>query len=70
MIKLLNIQETAEMIGVSKRHFHRLVSNGEAPAPVRFGRLTRWRMSDLDKWLTNMPQERYYHEKKSEPADV
>ena len=70
MIKLLTIQETADMIGVSKRHFHRLYMNGEAPAPVRLGRLTRWRMSDLDKWLNDLPQERYHHEKKNEEANV
>ncbi len=36
--------------GFGPRHWGRLVDRGAAPAPVRFGRLTRWKLSTLEEW--------------------
>jgi prophage regulatory protein len=56
--QLLNCEEAAAIIGISKRHWYRLVSEGAAPAPVRLGRCVRWRQADLDEWIKNLGTEK------------
>ncbi len=43
----------ASRLGISKRHWLRLVDRGAAPQPTRLGRLVRWKISTLDEWETN-----------------
>lgn len=50
-ITLMNAEEVAAMLGVSERTLWRLLSAGKFPQPVRFGRSTRWRLSDVKEWL-------------------
>lgn len=40
----------ASRLGISKRHWLRLVDSGRAPRPIRLGRLTRWAVATLDDW--------------------
>ena len=56
--QLLNCEEAAAIIGISKRHWYRLVSEGTAPAPVRLGRCVRWRQTDLDEWIKGLSTEK------------
>lgn len=43
--------EAAELIGVSVRTLERLVSTGQFPSPVRFGRQRRWVRKTLIRWV-------------------
>lgn len=48
---LLNAEEVAAMLGVSERTLWRLLSAGKVPKPVRFGRSTRWRLTEVKEWI-------------------
>ena len=43
----------ASRLGISKRHWLRMVDAGKAPQPVRLGRLTRWSLIALASWESN-----------------
>jgi excisionase family DNA binding protein len=43
--------EAAALLGISRSHFWKLHSAGQVPAPVRFGRATRWSRRELELWL-------------------
>lgn len=47
MDKLLTRQDIADRLQCSTRQVHRL----RLPAPVRLGRLVRWRQEDVDAWI-------------------
>lgn len=40
----------ASRYGFSRRHWRRLVDSGRAPQPVRFLRLCRWSIAELEQW--------------------
>ena len=48
---LLSADEVAAMLNISERTLWRLLSAGKVPEPVRFGRSTRWRLSDVREWI-------------------
>lgn len=37
----------------SKRHIYRLVDSGRMPAPIKLGRLNRWRRTEIEQWIAN-----------------
>jgi prophage regulatory protein len=48
---LLTVRDVARILRVSTRTVHRLVETGEFVKPLRIGRSTRWRASDVLDWL-------------------
>ena len=48
---LLNIKQVAEALGCCPRMVQILVARGELPAPLRLGRLVRWRDEDITERL-------------------
>ena len=48
---LLTAEEVAAMLNVSERTLWRLLSAGKLPQPVRFGRSTRWKATELAHWI-------------------
>ncbi len=48
---LYNAADSAAYLGISERHFLRLVDRGDAPRPVRLGRLCRWPRATLAEWV-------------------
>jgi len=49
--RLLDAQAAADLAGVSRRTWARLVDAGKAPRPVRLGRCVRWDRETLDRWI-------------------
>lgn len=49
--KLLTDKEVAERIGASPATVRRLVLSGSMPKPVKLGRLTRFRLSEILKFI-------------------
>lgn len=47
----MGIDGVAEMLGCSPRTVRRLSRSGRMPAPVKIGRLARWRRDELADWL-------------------
>lgn len=50
--RLLRKHEVLDRIGFRHTRFHKMLSAGEFPAPVRFGdRAVRWSEREVDEWL-------------------
>ena len=66
--RLLNAEQLAEMLNMSKRQWARYVKDGRAPQPIRLSRrFVRWRLSDIDKWINELETERVgYAEKETQ----
>ncbi len=50
-LRMIDVTEVATILSVSTRTVWRLVSSGELPQPIRFGRNVRWRTSDIEGWI-------------------
>lgn len=48
---LLTTQDMAKLLRCGARTLRRKELAGEIPAPVRTGRIKRWRRSDIDRWM-------------------
>ena len=49
--QLLTVMDVASLLKCSKRQVCRLADSGRMPAPVRVGRLVRWRSDELAGWI-------------------
>lgn len=49
--KLLKIEEVLEILNIPKTSFYRYVKNGIVPPPVKIGRSSRWKSSDIQNFL-------------------
>jgi predicted DNA-binding transcriptional regulator AlpA len=51
-LKLLDVREVAEMLGIAVRTVWRLSATGELPPPVRLAaRVRRWRLADIEQHI-------------------
>lgn len=50
---MIDVAIVAQKIAASTRHVRRLADAGRMPAPVKVGRLLRWRTADVDGWILN-----------------
>lgn len=48
---LCDDNECARLLDCSKRFWHGLVAKGEAPPPIRLGRLVRWSREVITAWI-------------------
>lgn len=48
---LLTAEQTAELLGISVRHVHKLNREEKIPAPVRLGGSVRWRREEVERWV-------------------
>jgi len=54
--RLVEKEEAAELLGVTTRTLFKMMSAGEFVEPVDLGmRSLRWRLSDIEKWITELP---------------
>lgn len=51
--KLLNQAEVAEFLGLSKAWLERARWAGDGPRYIKFGRAVRYKISDLEKYLSD-----------------
>lgn len=49
---LISADQLASRMQISTRSVWRLLSRGEIIAPVRFGGTTRWRLSQVEDWIS------------------
>jgi excisionase family DNA binding protein len=49
--KLLSVKAVAELLSLSKRTVHRLVSSGKIVTPLKINGSVRFRHSDIEKWI-------------------
>ena len=50
---LIAVSEVAELLDVSERTVWRLKSSGRLPLPVRIGSAVRWRIEEIQKWISD-----------------
>lgn len=50
-ITLLKIEAVAKAIGVSEKHIYRLIRQQGFPKPIKIGRSSRWKKSDIAEWI-------------------
>jgi excisionase family DNA binding protein len=48
---VLTDKEAADLLKCSRSHFRNMNRLGQCPAPVKFGRSSRWRYDELIDWL-------------------
>jgi prophage regulatory protein len=49
--RLLDVKTLVAMLSCSESLIYRMIRDGEFPAPIRLGKLTRWRLRDYRKWM-------------------
>lgn len=52
--EFLTVENILARFQMSRASLYRAVSRGEFPAPVKLGRSTRWRVSDVDAWVASL----------------
>jgi len=53
MEKLLKIGEVVEIVGFKTSTIYKFMKTRNFPKPVKIGRSSRWKLSDVKKWLSN-----------------
>lgn len=55
---LLSAVEVCEMLKISNGTLYRHISAGIVPKPIKIKRLARWRLSEIEKLLDNLTEQR------------
>ena len=50
-IRLLKFAEVQERVNLPKSQIYRLIGKGEFPAPLKFGKASRWRSDEIHSWI-------------------
>ena len=50
---LLNVEDTLNYIQMKRTFWFRQVSSGLAPKPIKIGKRSFWKQSEVDLWLSN-----------------
>ncbi len=50
-IRLINVNELSEILGISKRTIFRLLSAQKLVKPVRINGSVRWRFGEVRQWI-------------------
>lgn len=57
-VYLVKDTEAASIIGVSKATWWRRVADGTMPQPIRFGSITRWKLSEITAAIEKLATDR------------
>jgi len=44
---------TRGIVGFSAKHIYHLISQNQFPAPIKIGRASLWRLSDINHWVNS-----------------
>lgn len=51
-VLLLSVENTAKLLGISRRLFYGLHSTGKlGPLPVKLGKRSLWRRAEIEAWV-------------------
>jgi len=56
--RFLTVKEVAEQLHVCRASIYGWLKQG-FPQPVKFGRASRWRLTELEEWLRTRPKGTY-----------
>ncbi len=49
--QLVDMTFITTFAGMTDKWFYKLIQNGEFPKPVKLGRSSRWRRSEVETWM-------------------
>lgn len=49
--RLISIEEVSKLCGFERSKIYDLIKNNDLPAPIKFGRASRWKLSDIQSWI-------------------
>ncbi|WPO95854.1 AlpA family transcriptional regulator [Enterobacter bugandensis] len=55
--KLVNMVFITTLTGLTDKWFYKLIKDGMFPRPIKLGRSSRWRESEVRQWLTERIEE-------------
>lgn len=55
-IALVNSDQLAEMLGITRKGLYHALDAGQLPSPVKIGNRLRWRIEDIEQWLDDLAQ--------------
>ena len=58
--KMVDMKFITEFTGLTDKWFYKLISEGKFPKPIKLGRSSRWRESEVKRWLTERIEESRY----------
>lgn len=50
--RFVTVEELAGMIPCTRRTVYNLIDSGRIPAPIKLGRMVRWPVSEIDRWIS------------------
>ena len=51
MERFLTINEVVNIVGFKKSTIYKFIRNKTFPPPIKIGRSSRWKLSDVNKWI-------------------
>jgi prophage regulatory protein len=54
--KFLTIKEVTEIVGFKRSTIYKFINKGKFPKQIKIGKASRWRLSDIQKWLQEITQ--------------
>ena len=54
MEKLLRLEEVQEMIGFKKSMIYKMMETKNFPKPLKVGKASRWRESEVQSWISSL----------------
>lgn len=55
-MKLLDLPKVIDKVSLSRTTIYRLIKTGDFPTPVKILGSSRWKESDLDRWMESLGQ--------------
>jgi len=52
--KLLNIKQVCEIVGLKKSTVYLYIQQNNFPKPKKIGKLSRWRLSEIRRWIKEL----------------
>lgn len=49
--QLVDMQFITRFTGLTDKWFYKLIKDGEFPKPIKLGRSSRWKQSEVEAWL-------------------
>jgi len=56
MEQLLTIKEVVQIIGFKKSTIYKFIRENKFPQPLKFGKSSRWKKSEIELWIKNLKQ--------------
>lgn len=49
--KLLTLKEVVDLVSFKRSTIYKFISQGSFPKPLKIGRSSRWKLSDIKEWM-------------------